>query len=538
MLNTMPLPIGPTEIPSGSARPEMGRKAPISGTKREGGTSFASTLEAAHKNDKATGDGVNHKSGDTSGAQSASEDKDVAQKEENCVVSADGVLCLVAQEQAIPNNDLDLKLSAYNFETVTTSEATSAVSEIESVNAAVGLQEETIAAPDPNTPDLQKKTGATLHSKTAEFVAPRQPAGANAEAQGAANGQDVVQDTLLQEGQNTFKTLKGVVDADKSGLGPQVSHSAVDQSSQASQVLEAAVPDKKMTPKTQQNTSDGLTEKAAKVDTTLSEPFIDEGEPHLSNKDNSTSQLHHKGTENRKTELETPTPGKFKDEVLDFQTVRSQKTEDSAAGSKAFGAKTSETPIHLMNDEASPMAGRQGVLDPALSFSTSHAGGKIDMASGHTTAASVMNTDIFHQENFHQLVERALFTVRGEQSEARIALKPDHLGHVQMRIVTENHLVSIKIVTETPAARDLIDANANQLKAELQHQGLNVENIEVSVSDERHDAYRQARQRDSFLRHMTSQGRSTLEGDREIIEHGPAQRKKHRNNAAGIDYFA
>ncbi len=522
MLNALPLPIGPTETPSASAKSEIKRKAPDSGATGENDTSFASTLEAVHKNNPTPGHGVKQKCEDTSDTQSASEDKSVTDETEDCIVSADGVFKLMVPEQGIPNKDLGYKMSTKNFDANTASEATPPAPETELMSETAEFQKKTVVTPHRNMPDL---------------VVPRQSIATNSDAPGGVNGNEAAQDTLLQEDAKAFKSVKEAVEAVKANTGAQVSPNAVAQSHQASQAMEGE-PDSKIAQKTQRNALDGLIEKTAKVDATVVQPVIDEGETQLSNKDNSTPHLRHKGTENQKTASETPTPGKIKAEVLDFQTVRSPTAEDSTEGSKTFGAKVSETPIPIMNDEASPMAGRQGALDQALSFSTSPAGGKVAMASSHATTAPVAATDIFHQDNFHQLVERALFTVRGEHSEARIALKPDHLGHVQLKIVTENNLVTIKIITETPVARDLIDANANQLKTELQQQGLNVGNIEVSVSDERHDAYRQARQRESFLRKAASQKYASPEEYGENFENGPSQIKPNRSSVAGIDYFA
>ena len=135
-------------------------------------------------------------------------------------------------------------------------------------------------------------------------------------------------------------------------------------------------------------------------------------------------------------------------------------------------------------------------------------------------------------------MERALFSVRGGQSEARIALKPEHLGHVRMQIITENHAVTIKIVAESPVARDLIDANAHQLRSELQQQGLNVQTIEVAVSDDQQDAYRGARQREAFLRHMADQGTTGDPEETPGTALESSTRPAGRNSAAGIDYFA
>jgi hypothetical protein len=93
-----------------------------------------------------------------------------------------------------------------------------------------------------------------------------------------------------------------------------------------------------------------------------------------------------------------------------------------------------------------------------------------------------------------QIVQRAAVHLKSDQSEARIDLKPEFLGHVRMQIVTENQQVTVRILTELPMVRDLIEQSLPQLKSDLQQQGLQVERVEVSVADDpRRDAGRQHR---------------------------------------------
>jgi flagellar hook-length control protein FliK len=94
---------------------------------------------------------------------------------------------------------------------------------------------------------------------------------------------------------------------------------------------------------------------------------------------------------------------------------------------------------------------------------------------------------------FDQIVQRTVVQLRNDQSEIKIDLKPDFLGNVRMQIVTENQQVSVRITTEFPAVRDMIEAGLQQLKSELQNQGLHVDRLEVAVSD---DQYRQSRRQD------------------------------------------
>jgi flagellar hook-length control protein FliK len=93
-----------------------------------------------------------------------------------------------------------------------------------------------------------------------------------------------------------------------------------------------------------------------------------------------------------------------------------------------------------------------------------------------------------------QIVQRAALLLKSDRGEARIDLKPEFLGQVRMHIVTDNQLVSVRILTESPMVRELIEHNLHQLKSDLQQLGLQVERVEVSVSeDPRRDAGRQAR---------------------------------------------
>lgn len=227
-------------------------------------------------------------------------------------------------------------------------------------------------------------------------------------------------------------------------------------------------------------------------------------------------------------------------EALDKAPRQVPSDERGAGPTKTFGEIARDSAAATMKDDGAILASRAGALDSPPTLTPS-AGSKAVATAGTTSGAFSSPTPVaeaFAQDNFHHLVERALFSVRGGQSEARIALKPERLGHVHMRIVTENHAVSIKIVAESPAARDLIDANAHQLRAELQQQGLNVQSIDVSVADDHQDAHRGARQREAFLRHKSGSPPPHHGADEPAMAPETKGRRYGRGSALGIDYFA
>jgi len=87
-------------------------------------------------------------------------------------------------------------------------------------------------------------------------------------------------------------------------------------------------------------------------------------------------------------------------------------------------------------------------------------------------------------QTLDQIVRKAVIYMRNGQHEAKIDLKPEFLGHVRMQVTTENHQVTVKILTEFGFVKDMVENNIHQLKADLQQQGLNVDKLEVAVSND------------------------------------------------------
>lgn len=527
MLNAMPMPIGPTEIPNGAVKAEKSRKASHNGGAEENTASFASTLEAVHK----TSQGMDRESqprvDEPSATPVSPKEEDGELGKEEHATSADAVIDLVTPSQtvSVPLADpgfVDESLTGENV-----SVPSESATETDRMAGTVTSRNQPIVPPQAQSgklPESLPQHGATVVQD---------------ETQVAQNGAVAIPDSEEQQQPktNALKMAAGTTDEKSSEIGKPASKDAAGLNTQNARAIEET-PYRKIVQEGMRRTSDAAAEKNAAMEVPLEDVDPDAGEPSLSEKGNLSQRFKEMDRDQRGTEMAASSQGRSKTEPEAIQNSRIPATDDAAAQQKPLGDAVRETPVSMMNDETAPLTGRQGAFDPTISFSPAATGSKLAMATGHTPAAASPSADIFHQENFNQLVERALITVRGEQSEARIALKPDQLGHVQMKIVTENNLVTIRIMTESPVARDLIDANTHQLKTELQQQGLNVESIQVSVSDEQHDADRGARQREAFLRQMAAAGRRPVEEGRERGNSGASHPKPGRSGATGIDYFA
>ena len=80
-----------------------------------------------------------------------------------------------------------------------------------------------------------------------------------------------------------------------------------------------------------------------------------------------------------------------------------------------------------------------------------------------------------------QIVKKAVFHLKNGQTEAKIDLKPEYLGHIRMQVITEHQQVTIRIHAQLQFVKEMIENNLHQLKAELQQQGLGADKLEVSV---------------------------------------------------------
>ncbi|MGD9054053.1 MAG: flagellar hook-length control protein FliK, partial [Desulfobacterales bacterium] len=141
-------------------------------------------------------------------------------------------------------------------------------------------------------------------------------------------------------------------------------------------------------------------------------------------------------------------------------------------------------------------------------------------------------------QTLNQIVQKAVLLNNNGQNTVQIDLKPEFLGHIRMHIMTESHQVAVRIVAELPVVKDLLENNLNQLKTELQAQGLQVDELEVSVAHDSRaedDLYQKAAQmkraRASRNAHISA------EGDAESQKTAPGGVRDGMAQTA-VDYFA
>lgn len=140
-------------------------------------------------------------------------------------------------------------------------------------------------------------------------------------------------------------------------------------------------------------------------------------------------------------------------------------------------------------------------------------------------------------QTLNQIVQKAVLSLHNGQHEIQLHLKPDYLGHIRMQIVSEGHQIAIKIAAEFPFVKDMLESNLHQLRAGLQAQGLNIDQLEVSVA---HDSPGGGDLHQNAETARIQAVKDHIDGDVESAER-PAQTQSLDGGAmeqSAVDYFA
>ncbi|MEN6312922.1 MAG: flagellar hook-length control protein FliK [Clostridiaceae bacterium] len=104
---------------------------------------------------------------------------------------------------------------------------------------------------------------------------------------------------------------------------------------------------------------------------------------------------------------------------------------------------------------------------------------RTDQTNGVNAAAEKIPADT--KEIISQVIENAKVILTPDKSEMVMDLKPDSLGKISLKVVTENGIVMAKFVAENQQVRQVLESNMQLLKDSLERQGMNVQGFSVSV---------------------------------------------------------
>jgi flagellar hook-length control protein FliK len=159
------------------------------------------------------------------------------------------------------------------------------------------------------------------------------------------------------------------------------------------------------------------------------------------------------------------------------------KTPEEVLGIRSAVQKSEMLPVDALGNKISQIDGDS--KDSGLLFSQDQMPQHLARLENGAHSSEASQRSLMSQ-TLNQIVQKAVLSIHNGQHEVQLELKPDFLGHIQMRIVSEGQHVAIKMVAEFPFVKDMLENNLHQLKADLQAQGLDIDQLEVSIAHDSH----------------------------------------------------
>ena len=172
-----------------------------------------------------------------------------------------------------------------------------------------------------------------------------------------------------------------------------------------------------------------------------------------------------------------------------------------------------------------------------LLFSNNSSPGKI---SQNITELKCLEHDpkAIESQVLSQITEKAVISIKNGKQEIKIRLKPDSLGLLRINIKTENNRVMLKIFTETPMAKEIIQSNINHLNNALSNHGLEMDKLEVFIgyNPEQNEG---SLNKKEFFQPSNRHNESEEQDDELSFESDKTTRTKGAERGAGlVDFFA
>lgn len=203
------------------------------------------------------------------------------------------------------------------------------------------------------------------------------------------------------------------------------------------------------------------------------------------------SFLNRKNPQTAPTETQPDTNASFEKSGLEKNVIEGRFSGKSSEGATTASltlktsGKTSGTISQMTKTEST--TSYEGLIRDINNPDPSTTGASEAKPGGRTLPMYVVD----------QVGRQIVRSVNNGESEIRLQIKPPSLGRLHMTIDNTSDGVRISILAENRTAKDLILANASELKIAIQSQGIQINEIDVQVSPDFQQAMQDMRQKES-----------------------------------------
>lgn len=184
-------------------------------------------------------------------------------------------------------------------------------------------------------------------------------------------------------------------------------------------------------------------------------------------------------------QVKQPVPPEAADLTPENTGLEKEAAEISLPDKKETGDKEAAKSTEHVSDSTTPIA-QQAAANPEVpdvNQPVVNAIGQLQSRDATVLNSEnvIMEAPVQAKEIISQVVEKARFVITGDKSEMVMDLKPDSMGKLSLKVVTEHGMIMAKFVAESQQVKQVLETNMQFLKDSLEKQGLNVQGFSVSV---------------------------------------------------------
>ena len=196
----------------------------------------------------------------------------------------------------------------------------------------------------------------------------------------------------------------------------------------------------------------------------------------------------------------------------------------------------STAPEYAKSHPAFPDTAKAMAADPSTNMAVKQtAGQSTPLTRTEESAARTFQTTVIDQ-----IVDKAAMRSIHGRSEIQIRLKPEFLGNVQMNIAMDKEQLVVRIVTDQPMVKEIIETHLHHLKTELHNQGLTIDKFDVVVNPDADQQHNREQFAQMFKNNPFQNGRrQPREQNPEKWNGGDGNESDDdQPNRDGVNYFA
>ena len=227
--------------------------------------------------------------------------------------------------------------------------------------------------------------------------------------------------------------------------------------------------------------------------------------------------------------------GKF---VVAEQNVENEfyAEEDASQNASSDSRSTTYQPVSnqqqavvtdILPIEAPDILSEQPQVSVASMIDMTTAKAKVEAAIQQSTAPTNVNPA--------DVIEQIMSQVRvvsegGQFAEMRMTLRPESLGDIVLRVITQNGIVMAQFEAESQRIKEVLEASFSELRDALDEQGIKFSELSVSVREEGNERMNQF----EYARQVARRRMERLTKAEEVVEEEPKQVAPRHNGVIDI----